>query len=56
MSRVGKLPISLPDKVTVKVGDFTQTYDHASLSAAKTNLSVGFSFGTVSVKDVVVEK
>ncbi|MBL9130508.1 MAG: hypothetical protein JNG86_04865 [Verrucomicrobiaceae bacterium] len=43
-------------KATVKVDDFTQTYDHASLSAAKTNLSVGFSFGTVSVKDVVVEK
>lgn len=43
-------------KAIVKVGDFTKTYDHASLSAAKTNLSVGFSFGTVSVKEIVVSK
>lgn len=42
---------------TVKIGaDFTQTYEHASLARAKTNLSVGFSFGTLAVKDVVVEK
>ncbi|MCW0219415.1 MAG: hypothetical protein OJI67_13905 [Prosthecobacter sp.] len=43
-------------KATVKIGDFEKTYEHASLARPKTNLSVGFSFGTVSVKDVVVEK
>lgn len=43
-------------KATVKVGDFAKTYDHASIGLAKINLSVGFSFGTVSVKDLVVEK
>jgi hypothetical protein len=41
-------------KATVKVGEFTKSYEHAAISAAKTNLSVGFSFGTVSVKDLVV--
>lgn len=43
-------------KATVKVGDFAKTYDHASIGLAKINLSFGFSFGTVSVKDLVVEK
>jgi hypothetical protein len=43
-------------KATLKIGDFVKTYDHASFARAKTNLSVGFAFGTVSVKDVVVEK
>lgn len=43
-------------KATVKIGDFSKTCQHASLARAKTNLSVGFSFGTVSVKDLVVEK
>lgn len=43
-------------KATLKVGDFVKTYDHASFARAKTNFSVGFAFGTVSVKDVVVEK
>lgn len=44
-------------KATLKVGDtFTKTYEHASFARPKTNLSVGFSFGTVSVKDVVVTK
>lgn len=43
-------------KATVKIGDFEQTYEHASLARPKTNLSIGFSFGTVSLKDVVVEK
>ncbi len=41
-------------KATVKIGDFEKTYEHASLSRAKSNLSVGFGFGTLSVKDVVV--
>ncbi len=43
-------------KATVKIGEFEQTYEHASLARPKTNLSIGFSFGTVSVKDVSVEK
>ncbi len=43
-------------KAIVKVGDFTKTYEHASIARAKVNLSVGFSYGTVSVKDLVVEK
>ena len=43
-------------KAIVRVGDFTKTYEHASISAAKTNLSIGFSYGTLSVKDLVVEK
>jgi len=43
-------------KATLKIGDFTKTYDHASFARAKTNLSVGFAFGTMSVKDVLVGK
>ncbi len=43
-------------KATVKVGDFTRTYENASIGLAKVNLSVGFSFGTLSVKDLVVTK
>lgn len=41
-------------KATVKVGSSTHTYEHASLARAKANLSLGFSFGTVSLKDVLV--
>lgn len=41
-------------KVTVKIGDFEKTYEHASLAQAKSNLSIGFAFGTLSVKDVAV--
>lgn len=43
-------------KATVKVGEITKSYEHASIARAKSNLSVGFSFGTVSVKGLVVEK
>lgn len=43
-------------KASLKVGDFARTYEHASFSRAKTNLSIGFAFGTVSVKGVTVEK
>jgi hypothetical protein len=44
-------------KATVKTGDApAKTYEHASLAQAKANLSVGFSFGTLSVKDFVVTK
>ena len=41
-------------KARVKIGDFEKTYEHASLARAKSNLSVGFGFGTLNVKDVVV--
>jgi len=42
-------------KATVKIGaDFEKTYEHASYARPKTNLSVGFSYGTLSVRDVVV--
>jgi hypothetical protein len=41
---------------TVKVGEFAKTYEHASIARAKTNLSVGFSYGTVSVTELVVNK
>lgn len=44
-------------KATVKVGDApAKTYEHASLARAKANLSVGFSFGTVSVKNWIVTR
>lgn len=42
-------------KATVKIGGTpAKTYEHASLAQAKVNLSVGFSFGTVSVKEFIV--
>ena len=45
------------EKVTVKFGDHEAvTVEHASYAAAKSNLSVGFSFGTLSVKSVEVSK
>jgi hypothetical protein len=44
-------------KATVKIGDSpAKTYEHESLAAPKVNLSVGFSFGSVSVKEFVVTK
>lgn len=44
-------------KATLKVGNsFVKTYEHASFARPKVNLSVGFSFGTLSVRDVVVTK
>lgn len=43
-------------KAKVKVGEFTHTYEHASIARAKVNLSVGFSYGTVSVTELVVDK
>jgi hypothetical protein len=41
---------------TLKLGDFTQTYDHPSFARPKTNFSLGFSFGTLSVKEVAAVK
>ncbi|MEZ6124709.1 MAG: hypothetical protein R3C49_16295 [Planctomycetaceae bacterium] len=43
-------------KATVRIGsDFEQTWEHPSLARPKTNLSVGFSFGKLSVRNLVVE-
>lgn len=41
-------------KAVVKIGEVAKTFEHTSLARAKTNLSIGFSFGTVSVKDWLV--
>ena len=41
-------------KATVKIGDAEKTYEHPSLARAKSNLSIGFAFGTLSVKDISV--
>lgn len=44
-------------KAVVSIGkDFTQTVESPHLAAAKANISVGFSFGTLSVRDVVIEQ
>ncbi len=44
-------------KATVKIGDApAKTFEHASYARPKANLSVGFAFGTVSVKDWVVTR
>ena len=43
------------NKCTVKVGDFTQVVEHAAIGKEKTKLGLGFSFGTLSLKDVVIE-
>jgi hypothetical protein len=43
-------------KATLKLGDFAQTYDHPSFARPKTNFSLGFSFGTLSVKEVAAVK
>jgi hypothetical protein len=44
-------------KATVRLGsDFVQTFEHPSFARAKTNLSLGFSFGTLAVREWVAEK
>ena len=41
--------------VTVKIGEgYSQTVEHASFARAKTQVSLGFSFGTVAFKDLKV--
>jgi len=43
-------------RMTVKAGDGpAKVYDHATYARPKTNLSIGFAFGTLAVRDVVVE-
>ena len=46
----------LGNKAKVMIGDFEKTFENAQLTRAKVNFSVGFSFGTLSVKDVMAEK
>jgi hypothetical protein len=42
-------------KATVQIGDtFVETTEHASLARPKTNLSLGFSYGSMSFKDLRV--
>jgi hypothetical protein len=44
-------------RATVKIGTaFEKTYEHASYARPKSNLSVGFSFGTLSVREFRVTK
>ena len=38
---------------SVRIGEFAKTFQHDSLSRDKTNFSVGFSFGSLSVRDVL---
>jgi hypothetical protein len=40
----------------VTIGDFTKTYEPPSIGQPKKNFSIGFSFGTVSVEGVALEK
>lgn len=43
-------------KISVRCGDFSKTYEHASFARAKTNFSLGHAFGTLSVKPVFALK
>lgn len=44
------------NKVTVNVGDsFTKTLEQASFDVPKTNFSIGFAYGSMSLKDVTAE-
>lgn len=44
-------------KATVTIGDAApQVFQHESFARAKTNISVGFSFGSLDVKDLVVSR
>lgn len=44
------------NKAKVKIGDFEKTFENAQITRAKVNFSVGFSYGTLSIKDVMAEK
>lgn len=43
-------------KATVKIGTTEKTFEHTPLAKEKSNWSIGFSFGTLKVKDVSVAK
>ncbi len=42
-------------KCMVSIGDFKQTFEHEAIAKEKTKMGLGFSFGTVSVKDMKIE-
>lgn len=42
-------------KASLKIGNFTKSVESPCYTAAKTNFSIGFSFGTLSVKGVAME-
>jgi hypothetical protein len=45
------------DRCTLSIGaDFKQTFENAAIGYSKTKLGLGFSFGTLSVRDVSVKK
>jgi hypothetical protein len=41
---------------TLRLGDFQQTFEHAAIANTKTKLGLGFSFGTLTLRAVAVEK
>jgi hypothetical protein len=43
-------------RCTIKLGQFTQTFENDAIARTKTKLGLGFSFGTLAVKDVLVTK
>ncbi len=43
------------NRCELAVGDFKKTFEHAAIAKEKTKLGLGFSYGTVSVRDVKVE-
>lgn len=50
-----KVTLNGPQAI-VKIGDFEKTYEHPSLAREKTNLSIGFSFGSLAVQEFVVSQ
>ena len=43
-------------QISVRCGDFSKTYEHASFARPKVNFSLGHAFGTLSVKPVFALK
>jgi hypothetical protein len=41
-------------RCTMKLGDFQQTFEHDAIARTKVKLGLGFSFGTLAVRDVSV--
>ena len=44
------------NKATLKIGSFAKTYEHPALAHPKANVTIGFSFGTLAVRDVTIER
>jgi hypothetical protein len=43
-------------RCTMKLGDFQQTFEHPAIAREKTKMGLGFSFGTLAVRDVSAVK